>query len=217
MAGVGDETPHPLLRSPGAGLAVRSRQVSVLDAGQHHVQRFGQPPDLGVLGGIVDAPGEVTVSDRRSRRLDLPERRQASPHQRQADACQQHDGDAPGQRVGYLQVSDRAVEIAETVCDDQITAAGLRLRQDAPGTPRGTSACCGERRSGLAQLRRGQSRSARRAQRTARHADLPVGADHLDQKLRGQRLRTAAAVSWLELLPLHDAARDGREVPELGV
>ena len=75
VAGVADETPHPLLRCPGAGLAVRSRQVGGLDGGQHHIQRLGQPPDLGIAGRMVDAPGEVTASDCRGRQLDLPERR----------------------------------------------------------------------------------------------------------------------------------------------
>jgi len=135
VARVGDETLHPLLRSPGAGLAVRSRQVRGLDAGQHPVQRAGQPPDLGIPGRMVDAPGQVTAGDRGCRRLDSLERRQAGPHQRQADTSQQHDGDAPGQRVGYLQAGDRAVEIAEAVRDDQMASAGQRLHQDAPGAP----------------------------------------------------------------------------------
>jgi hypothetical protein len=55
-----------------------------------------------------------------------------------------------------------------------------------------------------------------RAQRPARHLDLPACANHLDQELRGQCPGTAA-VSWLELLALDDAGGDLGEVPKLGV
>jgi hypothetical protein len=73
---------------------------------------------------MVDAPGEVTARDRRRRRLDLPQRRQAGPHQRQSEAGEQHDGRGCGQRVGNLQAGDRAVEVAETCRDDQVASAG---------------------------------------------------------------------------------------------
>jgi hypothetical protein len=51
---------------------------------------------------------------------------------------------------------------------------------------------------------------------SSRPQGLPADADHLDQELRGQALRTAAA-RRLKLLPRHDTARDRREVPELGI
>ena len=216
MAGIGDETPHPVLRLQGAGLAVRSRQVGGLDAGKHHVQRLGQPPDLGIPRRMVDAPGEVTARDRRRRRLDLPKRRQAGPHQRQSEAGEQHDGGGRGQRVGNLQAGDRAVEVAETARDDQMTSAGVVLHQHAPGVSRRTRGGGRERRSDVTELRGRQLRSVRGAQRAARHADLPVRSDHLDQELRGQRLMTTA-VTGLERLPLHDAGGDRREVLKLVV
>jgi hypothetical protein len=70
----------------------------------------------------IRSPGGVTARDRRGRRLDPPKRRQAGPHQRQADAGEQDDGDGPGERVGYLQAADRAVEITAVVRDDQMTS-----------------------------------------------------------------------------------------------
>ena len=124
VAGVRDEAAHAFLGPQGTRLAVRSRQVGGLDAGQHHIQRFGQPPDLGVSGRLVDAPGQVTGRDRRGRRLDPGQRRQAGPHQRQAEAGQQNDADGSGHRVGYLQAGDRTVETAETVGNDEMTSAG---------------------------------------------------------------------------------------------
>ena len=100
MAGVGGKTAHPLLRSQGPPLTVGPRQVRGLDAGQHHIQGFGQPPDLGVRGRMVDAPGQVTARDRHRCCLDPRQRREAGPHQRHAEAGQQDDGDGPGQQVG---------------------------------------------------------------------------------------------------------------------
>ncbi len=130
---------------------------------------------------------------------------------------QQHDADGSGHRVGDLQAGNRAVQIAQTVGDDQMPSAGQPLDQDAPGVPRPAGGRSGERRSDIAELRGGQPRPVGRAQRPARHADLPAGAGHFDQELRGQSPRTAAAAAWLELLPLHDAARDLREVPKLSI
>ena len=150
-------------------------------------------PTSVLPGRMVDAPGEVTARDRRRRRLDLPKRCQAGPHQRQAEASEQHDGGGRGQRVGNLQAGDRAIEVAETARDDQMTSAGRRAPPGRARSPRRTRGGGCERRSDVTELRGRQPRSVRGAQRPARHADLPVRSDHLDQELRGQRLRTTAA------------------------
>ncbi len=92
-----------------ASSASASRPTSVFPAGWS-MRRDRSPP---AIAAAVDS-------------ISL-QRRQAGPHQRQADASQQHDGDCPGQRVSYLQAGDRAIEIAEAVSDDQVTSACLRL------------------------------------------------------------------------------------------
>ena len=216
MAGISDKTPHPLLRAQRPPFTVRSRQVCGLDAGQHHIQGLGQTPDLGVPGRMVDAPGQVAARDRLRLRLDPCQRRQAGARERQADPGQQDDGNGAGERVGHLQAGYRAVEVAETVGDNQMASAGQPLYQNAPGASRCTGGRGCERRSGVAELRCGQPQRFGRAQRSARHLNLAVGADHFDQELRGQRLGTAVRIG-LQLLPLDDAAGDLREVLELSV
>jgi hypothetical protein len=213
MAGVSDKLPHPFLGSERTCLALRARLVGGLDPAEHRVKSIGQPADFSVARRMVDAPRKVTACDCRGRRLDPAERRQAGPDKRQPDACQHRDRDRPSQRVGYLQASDGAVEIIEAERDDRVPSGGQRHHQDPPGMPRRAGRRRGERAVVIRELCRGQPRTGRGVRRCLLGKDLPIGADQLDQELRGQLpvLRDGHVRS------LQNAAGDRSEVAELGI
>jgi len=141
---------------------------------------------------MVDAPRKVTASDRRGRRLDPGQRRQAGAHERQPDTRQHSDGDRPGQRIRDLQASDGAVEVVEAECDDRVPSAGQRLHQDTPGVRCRVGRRRGKRDPSMPELRGGQPWAAGIAQRRFGALNPTVGAEHLDQELRGQGLPAAA-------------------------
>jgi hypothetical protein len=186
VAGVSDELPHPVFGSQRPCLALRARLVRDLDPAEHGVQGISQPADFGVARGMVDAPRKVTAGDRRGRRLDPAERRQAGAHKRQPDSCQHRDRDRPSQSIRNLQASDGAVDITEAEPDDGVPPAGQGHDQDPPGISGRPGRRRGERGAVVLELCRRQPRGGAGVQRCLLGKDLPVGADQLDQELRGQ-------------------------------
>jgi hypothetical protein len=70
VAGIGDESAHPLLRCPGLLLGAALVGEGVLDLGEHAVEGPREPPDLGALGPFGNALREVPVGDRGGGVLD---------------------------------------------------------------------------------------------------------------------------------------------------
>ena len=97
--------------------AAASRPTSVLPAGWS-MRRERSPPAIAAAVDSIRASGARLA------------RTSGRPMPASSD-----DGGARGQRVGNLQTGDRAVEVAETVGDDQVTSAGSRCtstRQEPP-------------------------------------------------------------------------------------
>ena len=89
---------------------------------------------------------------------------------------------------------------------DDVPSAAERLDKHPPGLASRVGGRRGERCAGVVQLGDGEHRPVGILQRPGRSLDLAVGADHLNQELRGQRLLCVLPQGRVRLR--HDAAGD---------
>ena len=94
VAGVRDELAHPLLGPPGRRLGPGPGLERRLDLGQHRVQRPAEPPHLGPRVQVGHPAGQVAGRDGPRGLLDVGQRAQAGPDDRDADDGQRDHDDA---------------------------------------------------------------------------------------------------------------------------